>query len=231
MIYTGTSEVGGIYVGSTEIAEVYRGTELVYQNFPKFTTFEANGWSGTKTGTLAVQKGLYRITISAGGGSYGWSEGATGKHAWVSWAKSYGGGGGGGIYGLMRITKNCYKNYTVGGADGYSSFGDVGCSAGGVGKSLSAGTVWGVNLFSSIAVAGGNRGGWDDWVAASGGESFLVYTDSGGGTLLPPINLAWGRGASVHYSGPDYEYSSWSGNRGNGDWTPGYLKVERIGGL
>ena len=231
MIYNGTSEVGGIYVGSTEIAEVYRGTDLVYQNFPKFTTFEANGWSGTKTGTLAVQKGLYRITISASGGSYGYSCGATGKHAWVDWASSSGGGGGGGMYGLMRITANCYKNYRVGGQDDYSFFGDVGCSAGGVGSSRAAGTVWGVSQFSSIAVAGGNEGGHNNWVNAAGGASFLVYTDSGGGKLLPPINLAWGMGASVHYTGPDSEYASWSGNRSNGDWTPGYLKVERIGSL
>lgn len=234
MIYTGTSEVGGIYVGDTEIAEVYRGTDLVYQNFPKFTTFEANGWSGTKTGTLALHKGLYRITISASGGSYGYSRGATGKHAWVNFDKTctYGGGGGGGMYGLMRITQNCYRNYRVGGQDDYSFFGDVGCSAGGVGNSCAAGTVWGKELFSSIAVAGGNAGAQlNNRVAASGGASFLVYTDSGGGDLLPPINLTWGRGASVHYTGPDREYASWSENRSNGDWVPGYLKVERIGSL
>lgn len=236
MIYTGTSEVGGIYVGGTEIAEVYRGTDLVYQNFPKFTTFEANGSAGTKTGTLAMRKGLYRITMAAGGGSYGWetytyvhpsccSSGSTSSSV-------YGAGGGGGVYGVWQVATNSYVKYQVGAVDANSFIGPFTCTSGGVGTTRAAGGVSGLESFLQYATAGGNTGAYASYANASGGASALVYTDPAGGTRFPVINLSWGRGSSADYvgrRGDGTQNESYSEKRSNGDAIAGYLKVERIG--
>lgn len=229
MIYTGTSEVGGIYVGSTEIAEVYRGTELVYQNFPKFTTFEANGSSGTKTGTLAMRKGLYRITMAAGGGSYGWETRTLSIGCCTSGDKTssvYGAGGGGGMYGVWQITLNTYINYQVGAVDANSFIGPFTCTAGGVGTTRSAGGVSGLEYFLQYATAGGNAGAYASYANASGGASALVYADPAGGTRFPVINLSWGRGSSANYAATTA--SIINERRSNNDAIAGYLKVERI---
>lgn len=239
MIYTGTSEVGGIYVGDTEIAEVYRGTDLVYQNTK--TVLETNGTSGTKTGTLAMRKGLYRITMAAGGGSWGWvlaSYDSMLRYTGVLRSA----GGGGGVYGTWEVLADSYVNYQVGAVDANSFIGPFTCTAGGAinssyeDETKTAGTVSGLDHFLQYATAGGNAG--EDMIGRCGddqtytmncigGASALKYTDPAGGKVFPVIDLPWGRGCSATFTLGATEKYYWE-RISNNDAVAGYLKVDRI---
>lgn len=228
MIYTGTSEVGGIYVGSTEIAEVYRGTELVYQNFPKFTTFEANGTSGTKTGTLAMPRGRYRVVLVGGGGNPGFAKKQSNVPS--SYYSSYTGASGGCIYGLLDVAENCYMGYCVGAVNVASTFSTLRCEAGQNGYAwndyypLYGGAVSGQDILSKVAVASegtiGNLVRFSHYSAPSlsSPASVCVYA---GDSDCPAINMNWGRGCST-------PVCSHEGYITNNDATAGYLRIAKI---
>lgn len=208
MIYTGTSEVGGIYVGSTEIAEVYRGTDLVYQNIsPEFTTFEANGSGGSVYGNLVMPRGKYRIIMCGGGGDPGM------LFASGSDTNSVSCGGGAGIYGIMEIGVTTHIRYAVGrltASTGISCDKTTGgsqenawyvwCSGGGAGTTSSGFvSVSGIQVFSSYAI---NKSGNEGYSVTAkyaldmpGGASVLSWSEAT--SDYPAIDYSWGRGASA----------------------------------
>jgi hypothetical protein len=195
----------------------YIGGDLVYKNFPVFTPFVANGSNGTLTGTIAMPKGNYRITMCGGGGSPGliW--------AGSKFVRKVSCGSGGGIYGCMQVTKNQYISYSVGAINAATTFGSLTCNAGGVavqldsdnGKGGTGGTISGTEyLYDYIIAKNGNDGGFyanQNYTDYGGGASVLVLENAT--SLYPAINLSYGRGASA---------------TGETSAMAGYLKVEKI---
>lgn len=73
-LYKGNSKIRdrgtyGIYYGSSPIQDIYHGSDLVYRFQPYDTDEVLINSAGEITETITLQKGVYYIEITGGGGS------------------------------------------------------------------------------------------------------------------------------------------------------------------
>lgn len=240
MIALGTKEIDPLFIGGKKIKKVYFGTNLVYPSFPKFTTIERDGSSGTYNTTSYIKKGRYRVILVGSGGSQGLTS-QSGRYGKSDYFWSWTPGGGACVYCIISIPCNGYLYYKVGGTDTQSEF-RVYCTKNydliiiarqgnkppdraeiGTGGVIETYGTIGLIEHSAIWSKGNNGSHTGERIYCASAISGASSVCKGGGFgEYPYINLAWGQGASMGECGSGYEYHGKNSK-------PGYFKIERIG--